>query len=787
MVYTINEILSASFALVGILFCWFSFFFNLIVRKYKKNKLFYMVVLFLFGVYMCGFGKYYDPSTRLPYQEGSNWLQFVSGGIADALTLFAFQIKSDYIRSFVLTEKPADLYFIIVYVIHSFSCVVLVAMSTITLFIKNFIPRMKNLIKGPDVVIFTDENSSLSLSIAKQLKKKGDNVVVVLDKTSMIYQNASEFKSAFERANIDFRLASLSEKYLSSFIHRSLLRKGRKMTILSLYSKQEDNIHLGILALNRIRKCFRLEYAEYGKEVEETLLQEKEFDIDKIQKLSAKLEKSKIGEHLNVVLLKTTGDYEKSYRFTARSYGVIRTLSFEDVIAEKFVLDYPLYTFYQEKKEWIDNIRDYKKVPTLEIHLLSTQKSIVPLFEKMATAYQLFDDVTPSFEFVTQSGEEPLICKEDILTSSLRLFDIKETEIDLHSRVGIMEYGKRIARENDGKIHLFVVHVDDGDENDEILSLLYDMVYLKYGYQNSYYFSFQLMNRGKVTLYDNAKRESYPLDTKRMHCYTYGHLEDFITRIFEKNEILSYLAMSLNLTYDISVSYSLQNRDSLSITDKENERGKIEWILMRMEDREKNLNPVYTYPTKMYLLGYKMRFVQHDDLHYANIEIISLETNEKVELSEFSSSVSSLRYTMNDTSLLPIQKALFSMEHLRYVAFDMLYLKTDSLSFEEFISGILNKKENGDYYLVNKNKRANVFMIDTEDLWKLPSKTFAYLDENKGHTGCVLLDSLDEKEYPKARAMIESTLLKKVYQTDINSITELGYILDNANKLVEKE
>ena len=127
------------------------------------------------------------------------------------------------------------------------------------------------------------------------------------------------------------------------------------------------------------------------------------------------------------------------------------------------------------------------------------------------------------------------------------------------------------------------------------------------------------------------------------------------------------------------------------------------------------------------------------------------------------------------------------MEHRRYVALNMLRLKTDSLSFEEFIGGILSKKENGDYYLVNKNKRANVFMIDTEDLWKLPSKTFAYLDENKGHTGCVLLDSLDEKEYPKARAMIESTLLKKVYQTDINSITELGYILDNANKLVEKE
>lgn len=28
-------------------------------------------------------------------------------------------------------------------------------------------------------------------------------------------------------------------------------------------------------------------------------------------------------------------------------------------------------------------------------------------------------------------------------------------------------------------------------------------------------------------------------------------------------------------------------------------------------DREKNLNPVYTYSTKMYRLGYKMRFVQY--------------------------------------------------------------------------------------------------------------------------------------------------------------------------------
>ena len=89
------------------------------------------------------------------------------------------------------------------------------------------------------------------------------------------------------------------------------------------------------------------------------------------------------------------------------------------------------------------------------------------------------------------------------------------------------------------------------------------------------------------------------------------HLEDFITRIFEKNKILSYLTMSLNLTYDISVSYSLRNKDFLSIIDKEKVKGQTEWILMRMEDREKNLNPVYTYPTKMHLLGYKMRFVQY--------------------------------------------------------------------------------------------------------------------------------------------------------------------------------
>ena len=87
------------------------------------------------------------------------------------------------------------------------------------------------------------------------------------------------------------------------------------------------------------------------------------------------------------------------------------------------------------------------------------------------------------------------------------------------------------------------------------------------------------------------------LDKFLLFCYQFSyqvqHLEDFITRIFEKNEILSYLAMSLNLTYDISVSYSLQNRGSLSITDKENKRGKIEWIL-KMEDSEKNFNLVYT-------------------------------------------------------------------------------------------------------------------------------------------------------------------------------------------------
>ena len=44
-----------------------------------------------------------------------------------------------------------------------------------------------------------------------------------------------------------------------------------------------------------------------------------------------------------------------------------------------------------------------------------------------------------------------------------------------------------------------------------------------------------------------------------------------------------------------------------------------------------------------------------------------------------------------------------------------------------------------------------------------------------------------EKEYETAMKIIHSSLLKKVYQTDINGITELGYILDNANKLVKRD
>ncbi|MCI7058538.1 MAG: hypothetical protein MR979_05665 [Mollicutes bacterium] len=785
MDYSINEILSASIALVGILFCWFSFFFNLFVRKYRKNKLFYMIVLFIFGFYMCGFGKYYNPETRLPYQDGSNWLQFISGGIADALTLFVFQIKSDYIRSFVLTKNGGDLYFIIIYVIYSLSCVVLVAMSTITLFIKNFIPRAKNLISGPDVIIFTDENNPLSLQIAKQLKKKGDNVIVILDKTSMIYQNASEFKSAFEKANIDFRLASLSEKYLSTFINRRLLRKGRKITILSLYSKEEDNIHLGILALNRIRRCFNKEYIQYSKEIETCLKDSKPFDIDKIQKMAAPLEKAKFNEHLNVVLLKHTGEFEKSYRFGTRSFGVIRTLSFDDVIAEKFVLDYPLYHFYKENEEWINNIKNYKKVPSIKVHLISNQKAIVNLFEKMATSYQLFDDVIPSFEFVSNIGEEPFV--DESISNYIHLFNISNTQINIHDRSSVMEYGKRIAKENDDNIHLFVVHVDNGDENDEILSLLYEMIYLKYERNNTYYFAFQLTSKGKVNLYDGKNKETYPLDTKRKHCYTYGHLEDFLNRAFEKNEILSFIGMSLNLTYSISTSYSLSNRDSLSINEEENQRGKIEWILMKPEEKEKNINPIYTYPTKMYLLGYRLSFVQHDDLHYASIEITRLDNKQKISLDEFSSSVASLRYKDEQEDLLPIQKTLFSIEHLRYVVFDVLYLKTEALDFTSFVSNIVSKKKDGSYNLVNKNKTSNVFIIKTEELWNLPDKTFTYLNENKGQTGCLLLDSLNEKEYETAMKIIHSSLLKKVYQTDINGITELGYILDNANKLVKRD
>lgn len=171
---------------------------------------------------------------------------------------------------------------------------------------------------------------------------------------------------------------------------------------------------------------------------------------------------------------------------------------------------------------------------------------------------------------------------------------------------------------------------------------------------------------------------------------------------------------------------------------------------MKPEEKEKNINPIYTYPTKMYLLGYKLSFVQHDDLHYASIEITRLDNNQKISLDEFSSSVASLRYKSEQENLLPIQKTFFSIEHLRYVAFDVLYLKT-------------------------------------EELWNLPSKTFTYLNENKGHTGCLLLDSLKEKEYETAMKIIHSSLLKKVYQTDINGITELGYILDNANKLIKRD
>lgn len=208
---------------------------------------------------------------------------------------------------------------------------------------------------------------------------------------------------------------------------------------------------------------------------------------------------------------------------------------------------------------------------------------------------------------------------------------------------------------------------------------------------------------------------------------------------------------------------------------------------MKPEEKEKNINPIYTYPTKMYLLGYKFSFVQHDDFHYASIEITRLDNNQKISLDEFSSSVASLRYKSEQENLLPIQKTLFSVEHLRYVAFDVLYLKTEPLDFISFVLNIVCKKKDGSYNLISKNKTSNVFIIKTEELWNLPSKTFTYLNENKGHTGCLLLDSLKEKEYETAMKIIHSSLLKKVYQTDINGITELGYILDNANKLVKRD
>ena len=97
----------------------------------------------------------------------------------------------------------------------------------------------------------------------------------------------------------------------------------------------------------------------------------------------------------------------------------------------------------------------------------------------------------------------------------------------------------------------------------------------------------------------------------------------------------------------------------------------------------------------MYLLDYRLSFVQHDDLHYASIEITRLDNNQKISLDEFSSSVASLRYKDEQEDLLPIQKTLFSIEHLRYVVFDVLYLKTEALDFTSFVSNIVSKKKDG--------------------------------------------------------------------------------------------
>ena len=134
------------------------------------------------------------------------------------------------------------------------------------------------------------------------------------------------------------------------------------------------------------------------------------------------------------------------------------------------------------------------------------------------------------------------------------------------------------------------------------------------------------------------------------------HQEDFITRILEKNEILSYLAMSLNLIMT-SLFHILFGTEILFLSP----------IMKMKEDRANG-----------FWCGWKTE---------KRISILSL-------LNRLRCIFSVARWD------------LFRMEHLRYVAFDMLYLKTDSLSFEEFIAGILSKKENGDYYLVSKKQES---------------------------------------------------------------------------------
>ena len=163
----------------------------------------------------------------------------------------------------------------------------------------------------------------------------------------------------------------------------------------------------------------------------------------------------------------------------------------------------------------------------------------------------------------------------------------------------------------------------------------------------------------------------------------------------------------------------------------------------------------------------------YDKNFVLDTEVIStspnIETNDTQCLTQLQSTSALLALNPDDS--IAIQRN----DPLKFIVFDCLYHD------ESYMDKPWIERHKQTELLCNKLKEYN-FNCELN-----PVIENTEYNENKGHTGCVLLDSLDEKEYPKARAMIESTLLKKVYQADINSITELGYILDNANKLVEKE